>query len=118
MPVISFSARPTVKAVQTVLGHKSAQMALHEYSEMFPDDLDAVAAKRDEAVRAQGVGFSCGVHSEPTGKPEAGPGLRPVKIGVELRGIEPRTSSMRTKRATNCATAPWPADPSPSRQQG
>jgi len=25
---------------------------------------------------------------------------------VELRGIEPRTSSMRTKRATNCATAP------------
>ena len=27
---------------------------------------------------------------------------------VELRGIEPRTSSMRTKRATNCATAPWP----------
>ncbi len=25
---------------------------------------------------------------------------------VELRGIEPLTSSMRTKRATNCATAP------------
>jgi hypothetical protein len=25
---------------------------------------------------------------------------------VELRGIEPRTSSLRTKRATNCATAP------------
>ena len=37
---------------------------------------------------------------------------------VELRGIEPRTSSMRTKRATNCATAPWPADPAASRQQG
>jgi len=27
-------------------------------------------------------------------------------VMVELRGIEPRTSSMRTKRATNCATAP------------
>ncbi len=25
---------------------------------------------------------------------------------VELRGIEPLTSSMRTRRATNCATAP------------
>ncbi len=25
---------------------------------------------------------------------------------VELQGIEPWTSSMRTKRATNCATAP------------
>ncbi len=27
-------------------------------------------------------------------------------LSVELRGIEPLTSSMRTKRATNCATAP------------
>jgi site-specific DNA recombinase len=27
-------------------------------------------------------------------------------VMVELRGVEPRTSSMRTKRATNCATAP------------
>src|SRR3954467_9092581 len=27
-------------------------------------------------------------------------------FSVELRGVEPRTSSMRTKRATNCATAP------------
>ena len=27
-------------------------------------------------------------------------------VMVELRGIEPLTSSMRTKRATNCATAP------------
>jgi site-specific DNA recombinase len=25
---------------------------------------------------------------------------------VELRGIEPLTFSMRTRRATNCATAP------------
>jgi hypothetical protein len=25
---------------------------------------------------------------------------------VELRGFEPRTFSMRTRRATNCATAP------------
>src|SRR5450755_3814142 len=34
--------------------------------------------------------------------------LRSLTCGnvVELRGIEPRTSSMRTKRATNCATAP------------
>ena len=26
---------------------------------------------------------------------------------VELRGFEPRTFSLRTRRATNCATAPW-----------
>lgn len=32
--------------------------------------------------------------------------------GVELRGIEPLTFSMRTRRATNCATAPGEACPS------
>jgi hypothetical protein len=30
---------------------------------------------------------------------------------VELRGIEPLTFSMRTRRATNCATAPHDARP-------
>ncbi len=28
-------------------------------------------------------------------------------FSVELRGIEPLTFSMRTRRATNCAIAPW-----------
>jgi hypothetical protein len=36
------------------------------------------------------------------GKPLATPPL----TWVELRGIEPLTYSMRTSRATNCATAP------------
>ena len=31
-----------------------------------------------------------------------------IHDGVELRGIEPLTYSMRTSRATNCATAPVP----------
>ena len=55
-----------VKAVQTMLGHKSAAMTLDTYSDLFPDDLDAVAALLDEAVRAQGVGHLW-VHSAPTG---------------------------------------------------
>ena len=67
MPIIGFSARHTVKAVQTVLGHKSAEMTLDESSELFPDDLDAVAARLDEAVRAQGVGFLW-VRCSPTGR--------------------------------------------------
>ena len=46
-----------VKAVQTMLGHKSAAMTLDTYSDLFPDDLDGVAARLDEAVRAQGVGI-------------------------------------------------------------
>jgi hypothetical protein len=34
------------------------------------------------------------------------PAQRPRHSSVELRGIEPLTFSMRTRRATNCATAP------------
>ena len=40
-----------------MLGHKSAAMTLDTYSDLFPDDLDAVAARLDEAVRAEGVGI-------------------------------------------------------------
>ena len=35
--------------------------------------------------------------------PQVGRGFRLV----ELRGFEPLTFSLRTRRATNCATAPW-----------
>ena len=90
-----------MKAVQTMLGHKSAAMTLDTYSGLFPDDLDAVAARLDEAVRSKVVG---------TRLPDRWLATlyKPLTCGnvVELRGIEPRTSSMRTKRATNCATAP------------
>jgi site-specific DNA recombinase len=43
-----------------------------------------------------------------TKNPEPSYAVRGSSTGllVELRGIEPLTSSMRTKRATNCATAP------------
>jgi integrase len=40
-----------------MLGHASAAMTLDTYSDLFPDDLDAVAARLDEAVKAQSVGF-------------------------------------------------------------
>ena len=56
---LAISAGANVKAVQTMLGHKSAAMTLDTYSDLFPDDLDAVAARLDEAVRAEGVGISC-----------------------------------------------------------
>ncbi len=41
-----------------------------------------------------------------TGLPVPTPVVRVLSHLVELRGIEPRTFSMRTRRATNCATAP------------
>jgi hypothetical protein len=40
-----------------MLGHASAVLTLDTYSDLFPDDLDAVAAHLDEAVRQQSVGF-------------------------------------------------------------
>ena len=39
-----------------MLGHESAALTLDAYSDLVPDDLDAIAARLDEAVRAQGVG--------------------------------------------------------------
>ena len=50
---ISTGANP--KSVQTMLGHRSAAMTLDTYADLFPDDLDAVAARLDEA-RARSVG--------------------------------------------------------------
>lgn len=47
---ISGGANP--KAVQTMLGHKSAALTLDTYADLFPDDLEAVADAMDTAWRA------------------------------------------------------------------
>jgi integrase len=48
---LAVSAGANVKAVQRMLGHASAAMTLDVYSDLFEDDLDAVAERLD-AVRA------------------------------------------------------------------
>lgn len=48
---LSISAGANVKAVQTMLGHKSAALTLDTYADLFPDDLEAVADALDAAVR-------------------------------------------------------------------
>lgn len=45
-----------VKAVQKMLGHASAAMTLDVYADLFDDDLDAVAARLDQAAASAGVG--------------------------------------------------------------
>jgi hypothetical protein len=40
-----------VKAVQQMLGHKSATMTLDLYGHLFPDQLDEVADRLDAAAR-------------------------------------------------------------------
>lgn len=44
-----------VKTVQRMLGHTSAAMTLDVYSDLFDEDLDAVASALDAAARAAGV---------------------------------------------------------------
>lgn len=41
---LAISVGANVKAVQTMLGHKSAALTLDTYADLFPDDLDAVAS--------------------------------------------------------------------------
>ncbi|MBN7524300.1 site-specific integrase [Mycobacteroides abscessus subsp. massiliense] len=49
---LAISANANVKAVQTMLGHKSAALTLDTYSDLFPADLDGVAAAFDREVEA------------------------------------------------------------------
>lgn len=51
---LAISSGANVKAVQHMLGHKSAALTLDTYSDLFPDDLDAVAVSLDKA-RAQAI---------------------------------------------------------------
>lgn len=50
---LAVSAGANVKAVQRMLGHASAAMTLDTYSDLFDDDLNAVASALDAARSAQ-----------------------------------------------------------------
>jgi integrase len=53
---LAVSAGANVKAVQRMLGHASAAVTLDVYSDLFDDDLDAVAAALNDAARRSSVG--------------------------------------------------------------
>jgi integrase len=48
---LAISSGANVKAVQRMLGHASAAMTLDTYADLFDDDLDAVAARLNDAMR-------------------------------------------------------------------
>jgi integrase len=52
---LAVSADANVKAVQRMLGHAAAAMTLDTYSDLFDDDLDAVALRLN-AVALPAVG--------------------------------------------------------------
>ncbi|MEB0000590.1 tyrosine-type recombinase/integrase [Cryobacterium sp. RTS3] len=53
---LAISAGATVLSVQRMLGHASAAMTLDVYSDLFDDDLDAVATALDDRARRSDVG--------------------------------------------------------------
>ncbi|HWU46843.1 MAG TPA: site-specific integrase [Humibacter sp.] len=53
---LAVSSGANIKAVQRMLGHKSAAMTLDTYADLFDDDLDAVAIRLDEGGREKNVG--------------------------------------------------------------
>lgn len=54
---LAVSSGANVKAVQRMLGHKSAAMTLDTYADLFDNDLDEVAARMDELIKSEtGVG--------------------------------------------------------------
>jgi integrase len=50
---LAVSAGANVKALQRMLGHKSAAMTLDTYADLFEDDLSAVADRLDDRVLAE-----------------------------------------------------------------
>jgi len=66
---LAVSAGVNVKALQRMLGHKSAAMTLDTYSDLFDDDLDAVGVALDHARTTASVPKMCpqASASAPTG---------------------------------------------------
>lgn len=52
---LAISAGANVKAVQRMVGHAKAAMTLDTYADLFPDDLDDVAARLDRAAAPRGM---------------------------------------------------------------
>jgi integrase len=53
---LAVSAGANVKALQRMLGHKSAAMTLDTYADLFDDDLGSVADRLNERVLAESGG--------------------------------------------------------------
>jgi hypothetical protein len=97
---LAVSAGANVKAAQRMLGHAKASMTLDVYADLFDEDLDSVADNLDAAIRSAADQLRTGSQRR------CAEAVKPLVRGVELRGFEPLTYSMRTSRATNCAIAP------------
>ncbi len=55
---LAIAAGASVKGVQAMLGHASATLTLDRYGHLFPDELDAVAERLDEARSKAGAPYA------------------------------------------------------------
>jgi hypothetical protein len=93
---LAVSAGANVKAVQKMLGHASAAMTLDTYSDLFDDDLEAVATALDRARSRESVGkvWARSGHGAPNQPPtgllttRSGPTMMPLTW--EVRSPSPR----------------------------
>jgi integrase len=60
---LAISARANVKAVQRMLGHKSAAMTLDTYASLFDNDMESVAIAMDRMATQESVPDLCLVPS-------------------------------------------------------
>lgn len=72
---LAISAGASVKAVQRMLGHKSAAMTLDTYADLFDEDLTAVADKLDKSVGKMWA------------KPDSAVGGRPLKLAATSKDV-------------------------------
>lgn len=82
--MIQVGAHP--KAIQLHLGHASIEVTMNLYGHLFPDHMEAEAAKVDEAY--------AGIHATHS------QGLRPVLSGRTLTSGVPSAAQMWTRNAS------------------
>jgi hypothetical protein len=75
-------------------------MTLDTYADLFEEDVDEVADRLNAAIESTADALRTAYLALSRHKALS------CSKGVELRGFEPLTFSMRTRRATNCAIAP------------
>jgi hypothetical protein len=94
---LAVSAGANVKAVQKMLGHASAAMTLDTYSDLFDDDLEAVATALDQARSRESVGkvWARSGHGAPNQAPDgfADDALRADDDAADLGSQKSQSSS-------------------------
>jgi integrase len=101
---MAISAGASIKAVQKMLGHKSATLTLDRYGHLYADELQGVADRLD-SLHAAAADFSECAQNVPTRLRVVRqlPGSGPLTCGyvVEPRGIEPLTPALQRQCSTN-----------------